>query len=272
MNKITQCVDAGLPGFIKIGISGYDPTVNYSLSIDDPTFGDIDPACIDANGIFRVETTGEEGDFTVTVTAPNPQCGGTMSGTLQYTVEKESFIAEENIFMNISIFGVQELFPGWYATQTFTWTINGQTHTPLTSGFPYVTDAMPTTSIQQAYVTVTDNATGCSTRKFRVSGDTFLRSGTASVNEFTTVHIPDEQNMESQFALYPNPASTELTIDAPAEGNINFHIISMTGSIVREGVNQQPKTTIDVSDLPTGTYIVTVLQGANRYAKQFIKK
>jgi DNA gyrase inhibitor GyrI len=46
----------------------------------------------------------------------------------------------------------------------------------------------------------------------------------------------------------------------------------MSGSIVKESANQQPNTTIDVSALPAGTYIVAVLQGTTRYTKQFIKQ
>lgn len=68
------------------------------------------------------------------------------------------------------------------------------------------------------------------------------------------------------FQIYPNPASTELTIlsDIPTE----FRIVDMQGTVIKTGIVQQ-SASIDISFLANGIYFILTQNGQ---AAKFIKQ
>jgi hypothetical protein len=60
--------------------------------------------------------------------------------------------------------------------------------------------------------------------------------------------------------VYPNPASTHLTIDIEKPGN--YHV-TLTG-IAGQTVLSQKSINIDISSLPNGTYLLTIYDADNK--------
>jgi type IX secretion system substrate protein len=78
-----------------------------------------------------------------------------------------------------------------------------------------------------------------------VTTDTANRVG---VNELTTFHA---------FSMYPNPASTSLTIKSPIE--ITSVVISdLLGQTMCRQQYSSPQIQVDVADLPAGVYLIRI--------------
>jgi hypothetical protein len=95
-------------------------------------------------------------------------------------------------------------------------------------------------------VEIYDNATGCNSPEEVDSACVYLSNG--------------EVNLPPAFYIYPNPASTTITISTPTTPNKNtsLTICNISGQqlISRQITEQQ--TIVDVSWLPQGVYIVKV--------------
>jgi hypothetical protein len=61
--------------------------------------------------------------------------------------------------------------------------------------------------------------------------------------------------LENKYAIYPNPAYSEVKIIS--NGDANVKIFDMTGRCVKD-VNVVEDATIDIKDLNTGVYFVNV--------------
>ena len=85
-----------------------------------------------------------------------------------------------------------------------------------------------------------------------VTGDIYIQDNAVGCN------IGDEIK-ESLFTLYPNPTESTLTIKG-VTGYLQMYIYDLVGREVMTYSLTPSKKTIDVSDLPSGMYVVT-LQG-----------
>jgi len=95
-------------------------------------------------------------------------------------------------------------------------------------------------------ITVTD-ANGCT------------GTDTAVVDGCITTNIP-EFHSEINFRIFPNPASTFVTLETSQTGEFRIQLIDMLGQTVNQ--TQQPTSssfTIDVGTLPKGIYIAQLL-------------
>ena len=82
---------------------------------------------------------------------------------------------------------------------------------------------------------------------------------------------------DNPLAIYPNPVSTDLTLEflnnKPSRG-VAIAIYSMEGKLMKEAVKQTDREvvwTINVSDFPTGTYLVQVRGELFSFTEQFVK-
>lgn len=76
---------------------------------------------------------------------------------------------------------------------------------------------------------------------------------------------------EAELQIYPNPATTELTIDfggLTAESSIQ--ILNIYGQVVKSLSVWQAVQTIDVSDLVPGNYLLTIINGNQPLVKQIV--
>jgi len=84
----------------------------------------------------------------------------------------------------------------------------------------------------------------------------------------------DELGKNSKVIIYPNPASSILSIDVSGFGDGKFYIIyNELGQQVETGkMNSSNISTIDVSAYASGIYFVTISDDNTRYSTKFIKK
>ncbi|MFM9006396.1 MAG: T9SS type A sorting domain-containing protein, partial [Flavobacteriales bacterium] len=75
------------------------------------------------------------------------------------------------------------------------------------------------------------------------------------------------QTGDSDRHVYPNPASTSVTITNPDLKP--FRIINATGHVVFESRAISASQSIDTTLWPTGVYLVQWLQSTNREAVRF---
>ena len=80
-------------------------------------------------------------------------------------------------------------------------------------------------------------------------------SATYTFNTLTDVGIEDADG--SQLRLYPNPASSTVTIDG-LEGAVSIALVDINGRVHSETSTQKSEITIDVAGLARGTYFVRV--------------
>jgi len=79
-----------------------------------------------------------------------------------------------------------------------------------------------------------------------------------------------EQFFSENFTLYPNPTTDVLNISSKNGLNANeVRITDMTGKVVRI---QKEATTINVSDLAAGTYLIDITTKEGKATSKFIKK
>ena len=85
--------------------------------------------------------------------------------------------------------------------------------------------------------------------------------GTNSINEIVT---------NNDIKIYPNPTINELSIESPQSAVIG--IINIQGQLIKTITAIGTKTNIDVSDLPSGLYIVKVQTTKGMSVSKFIKE
>ncbi|MCB0767461.1 MAG: T9SS type A sorting domain-containing protein, partial [Flavobacteriales bacterium] len=72
----------------------------------------------------------------------------------------------------------------------------------------------------------------------------------------TDVAAVDEQG----FAIWPNPAATQVTLRLPSEVPARYAVLDMQGRIVLSDMTSGPVHSMDISTLASGTYLVRVVQ------------
>jgi hypothetical protein len=73
--------------------------------------------------------------------------------------------------------------------------------------------------------------------------------------------------------VYPNPANENITLNIKAgERNTTVSIYNTKGSLVKTLPINHSEKQINISELPSGTYILKVADEKEPFVKQFIKK
>jgi hypothetical protein len=137
------------------------------------------------------------------------------------------------------------LYTGSFAT--YQWYLNGTAIAGATSSLYH-------TSSTGSYIVVVTDGNGCRD----TSAVYVLSSGTNGVGTIASGDIK----------LYPNPTASVIKIDAPVK--VNVSILSPDGKVV---IHQLDATTIDVSSLANGMYMIMVYDEYNALLKadKFIK-
>ncbi|MGE5942917.1 MAG: zinc-dependent metalloprotease [Flavobacteriales bacterium] len=79
-----------------------------------------------------------------------------------------------------------------------------------------------------------------------------------------------EEPSLAQIKIYPNPVSDgTLNISSAMESTTNYQISNFYGQVLSQG--QLNNKQIDVYNLPSGTYLLTLNNGNSRVVKKFIK-
>jgi hypothetical protein len=81
----------------------------------------------------------------------------------------------------------------------------------------------------------------------------------ATVMKYDSVFVGIKEQQKSKFSLYPNPATDKITIElseAPKETTLS--IVNLEGQELITSKITNPKTQINISNLPTGIYFVRI--------------
>ena len=79
-----------------------------------------------------------------------------------------------------------------------------------------------------------------------------------------------ENNLLSTLVIYPNPAKNQLSFNKAFEKPINLEIFDITGRKVKQV--DYTDSTIDISELSSGNYILKITSGNVTSIKKFIKQ
>jgi len=79
----------------------------------------------------------------------------------------------------------------------------------------------------------------------------------------------NDLNLNDNISIYPNPAKTELNLNASQNDINELSISNLLGQVLIKSQNQNR---IDISNLTNGIYILAITQGQNKYTKKFIKE
>lgn len=99
------------------------------------------------------------------------------------------------------------------------------------------------------------------------SGSATIIEGSDTLCQNNSVSVIEHQSTEEYFSLFPNPSNNVIFIQdmkTPSSGNIT----NLNGVILKKFSIVKSKEFIDISDLQTGMYILTI----NQVSKRFIKK
>jgi hypothetical protein len=87
--------------------------------------------------------------------------------------------------------------------------------------------------------------------------------------------IEDEVKNQQDIHLYPNPSSKNLTIkfrDQNTTEILNIKIIDLLGNKIFEGtLEAKPLLEVDISNYPTGAYLIQIHQSKGVFHKRFVK-
>ena len=202
----------------------------------------------DANGSITITTQGGTGayDYQWSTGANTSTISSLSSGVYDVTITDanncslaEQFTITEPSQLQVSVTMNQNQLTGVVSggspSYTYEWQLNNQT----------VSTSSSMTAQQTGYyvLTVTD-ANGCVESKTQY---------------YEQPSVDVEQNSSLDIKVYPNPASTTVTLELSSDMvKAQFKLLDTRGRIVREGkVNN--KTTLNIKNLSSGMYIMEVV-------------
>ena len=74
-----------------------------------------------------------------------------------------------------------------------------------------------------------------------------------------------------EWSVYPNPATTKLTVALPAAEGRTYRLLNTVGKVVGQGVAAEATPALDVQQLPAGTYILELRTAAGSQIRRFVK-
>ena len=180
-------------------------------------------------------------------------------------------------------------------------TVEGSTVTPylrnttteLTSGERYLQDTI-IRSLEEVYETATSSWSRNTETKGIVTRDSngditqivyqeysqltngFVNTERYTYSNFATITITSaaDDALTQATEVYPNPVqnSLRITLDATKVRNASLSIYSITGQKVYEQHSLNPSTTLDISKLPAGIYMVKIADDRNAIVTRRIVK
>jgi len=87
------------------------------------------------------------------------------------------------------------------------------------------------------------------------------------------ISVEENQTLSSFFSVYPNPANDFLTLDKVNEINIEkIELIDLSGRIVMTSLSNENRSTIDLSSLNSGIYILKVESDNGTLTEKIVKQ
>ena len=79
-------------------------------------------------------------------------------------------------------------------------------------------------------------------------------------------------NYENRFEIHPNPATTTISIEGALNDNAQVSIIDLTGRCVKEIEISGAVSTINIEDVESGIYFISVKQNDNNFVEKLVVK
>lgn len=100
--------------------------------------------------------------------------------------------------------------------------------------------------------------------------DNYEPAGEIPSAQVTVSNLSTPSTLSESFSIYPNPARSKLFIHSQNIGNMHYEIISSEGLCMKKGYLKPEQEEIDVSSLPTGIYLVKIVQKNTVVTRKFV--
>lgn len=112
---------------------------------------------------------------------------------------------------------------------------------------------------------------------FHLASICFIQDGVVLYSDLTTACelITDVGNYEpqTQFTLFPNPATSTLTIQlAAGSGQYAATILNAQGQLVKSSIFNIQRSVFDISSFSPGIYFLTLDNGEQTVSRKFVKQ
>lgn len=85
-----------------------------------------------------------------------------------------------------------------------------------------------------------------------------------------TTSVPESDNPE--LSVYPNPTKDRIQFDLPQNlSEVDISIRSIDGRLIRKKASLTSESSLDVSDLASGTYIISVFNSNDQTVEKRVK-
>lgn len=99
-----------------------------------------------------------------------------------------------------------------------------------------------------------------------------LKTSDLSIVKGSSTATDEGVTVPFEVRLYPNPVSTNLTIEKSEFSTLKYRIYNPLGQVVLQGPINAPIQTIDVSTLEKGLYFMRFTDGQTVTVEKFLKK
>jgi hypothetical protein len=105
-------------------------------------------------------------------------------------------------------------------------------------------------------------------------GIVYIESGSiAGTNGGLTSIIPQQDVPVLKVSAYPNPVTSELTVQLTEElKGSNVYLFNSTGQIVFAGKATNTLLTIDMANMPADVYVLKIVNGTKSLAQKIVRK
>lgn len=115
-------------------------------------------------------------------------------------------------------------------------------------------------------------------KAFVFSGNEYYNPGSLPVNDLWQYNpggqvtaVENEMAIDDKCSIFPNPTHDQITISASANYiGKNYRIFDYTGKLLQSNTIQSENTTISLSDLPSGLYLLRI-EGNNHESYKIVK-
>lgn len=140
----------------------------------------------------------------------------------------------------------------------------------LTSTFTVPTTALAGQTRMRVQMKYNATSTACETFTYGEVEDYTVNIGAAAINGITSGDTIANESNVFDFKMYPNPVESTLNVAMFDNRSVSFKIYNLMGQSLKTGKLDQQQ--VNVSDLPSGLYVLEVNDGQKAITRKFAKK
>jgi PKD repeat protein len=271
---------------VAVGLNAYffDQSVLPSnpapvvLPLYDWSFGD----GANSSSQYPQHTYATPGVYNVCLTVTSSSCVTTYCDTIYVdsTINNPSSCNAFFIFTQLSAYQMAGVNLSSGFNLTFAWDFGDGS--PM-SNQPYPQHFYTSTGSYNVCLNVADNSgctsTYCDTLTVDSLGNITYRglTGGFSLNVYSPNQLTGVNNIQTDIisGLYPNPASSELTVKLTQkfDRNVSYKIIGIDGKTITTGALSQLENRINISSIESGAYLLELTTSdGSRITKHFVKQ